>query len=267
MGVCRNAHSPVRKAYQKLSELPVLSEAQWLVVESNSTPDSRKALVNFATALPNMRVVSLEQDPADTSRLERIRRARNVYVQEIRKVQPSKVLVMDFDRLLVGHIRVPPDALLSREDVVLTARQAFCYYDTFALRTLKEEWKWKQKRNRGSFWFKLYNWPIRTVPLQIRLSRLTRGRKEIASAFGGMAIYPGRVFLDHDYSGGKFSIEECEHVSFHKSLRNAGYKIFIEPKLIFGFLNEHCFVISPAAKLFRFFPYLSARSSRTSVRT
>ena len=63
---------------------------------------------------------------------------------------------------------------------------------------------------------------------------------EVDSAFGGLAIYKRDAIFGQFYIGiNSTGSETCEHVSFHKELRSLGKKIFINPALINGGLNEH----------------------------
>ena len=56
---------------------------------------------------------------------------------------------------------------------------------------------------------------------------------EVDSAFGGLAIYRREALLSGIYSG-KNALGKpiCEHVTLHEHIREKGFKIFINPKLI-----------------------------------
>ena len=50
----------------------------------------------------------------------------------------------------------------------------------------------------------------------------------VDSCFGGLAVYRMEAFASGSYAGG-----DCEHVTFHASLRRAGFgRIFLDPSLL-----------------------------------
>ncbi len=83
-------------------------------------------------------------------------------------------------------------------------------YDTWALRFLEDE---KELDDR-----------------QANLYQFERGQPsfEVASCFGGLAIYKPETFQ----TKAKYTDEDCDHVTFHNSLRQDGYKIFLNPSQI-----------------------------------
>lgn len=58
---------------------------------------------------------------------------------------------------------------------------------------------------------------------------------EVDSAFGGLGIYTRESFLAGRYAGTDNQaggIDVADHISFHRDLRQRGYRIFINPALI-----------------------------------
>ena len=84
------------------------------------------------------------------------------------------------------------------------------FYDGWALRALDHP------EPHGSFDARAMVFPRGTPPLRVR------------SAFSGLAVYPMAAFAAGRYAGG-----DCEHVTFHASLADAGFdRIFLNPSMI-----------------------------------
>ena len=89
------------------------------------------------------------------------------------------------------------------------------HYDLWALRGVGQPLTFFDQYQNGygvwGFWFFP---PIGSEPIQV------------ASAFGGMAVYRKAEYLAGTYDG----TTDCEHVAFHKSIRNAtGKTMFLNP--------------------------------------
>lgn len=87
----------------------------------------------------------------------------------------------------------------------------FAHYDAYAARL---NW-WEDRRQRtGHTWFHALLLPVGSPPIRMN------------SAFGGLAVYSTEAFLAPGvhYAGG-----DCEHVALHKSMRQAGYGMWLNP--------------------------------------
>lgn len=69
---------------------------------------------------------------------------------------------------------------------------------------------WDDDRNHD--WFHHLMPPIGSSPIPMN------------SAFGGLCLYRREAYLSGKYDG-----STCEHVGFHRSMRNAGYQLFLNP--------------------------------------
>jgi hypothetical protein len=82
------------------------------------------------------------------------------------------------------------------------------HYDAFAARL--NHWT-----RRDQNWFHLWHPPVGSMPIPFR------------SAFGQLAIYK-----THEYLSGEYSGEDCEHVTFHRSIRSRMGSLFgINPSM------------------------------------
>lgn len=87
--------------------------------------------------------------------------------------------------------------------------QRLLHYDAWAARP---NW-WRDRREEIGFeWFFLFLPPAGSPPV------------EMNSAFGGLAVYRTEAYLAGRYSG-----EDCEHVPFHRSMRRAGWQMYLNP--------------------------------------
>ena len=55
------------------------------------------------------------------------------------------------------------------------------------------------------------------------------------SCFGGLAIYKMQCFIEGNYDGSM----GCEHIWFHKSMRDKGYEMYLNPSSIFFAIKEN----------------------------
>jgi hypothetical protein len=69
---------------------------------------------------------------------------------------------------------------------------------------------WEDRRDHA--WFHLLNLPVASPPIPMY------------SAFGGLCLYRRDAYLSGVYDG-----STCEHVPFHRAMRNAGYQLFLNP--------------------------------------
>jgi hypothetical protein len=83
-------------------------------------------------------------------------------------------------------------------------------YDAWAARL---NW-WEDRRSKpgGNQWFHMLLPPVGSEPIQMN------------SCFGGLAVYTKDAYLSGNYAGG-----DCEHVALHKSMRRAGYLMYLNP--------------------------------------
>lgn len=83
-------------------------------------------------------------------------------------------------------------------------------YDAWAARPLS--W-WRDRRNEiGMNWFHLLVPPTGSPVMPMN------------SAFGGLAVYDTQAYLSGRYTG-----DDCEHVGLHRSMRRAGWCVYLNP--------------------------------------
>lgn len=92
---------------------------------------------------------------------------------------------------------------------------AWIHYDAWAYRPV---WSWRQ---RPEMWVHYLVPPLGCPPI------------EVASAFGGLAVYRTEDYLLGRYSGTLFGAGDCEHVAFHRSIYNeTGKVMYLNPSSV-----------------------------------
>jgi hypothetical protein len=253
VGVCKNSSGLVSDTFFALSEHALFQNAEWFVVESNSEDDTHLELQELAAKCSQFNFQLLSRDDEASTRIERITRARNAYVSEIRRRQPAHVAVIDFDARLLGKFSFPSSLNVRQTKHIVTARQSWCYYDIFAFEQLELKESAEFRADNISFIARLWNWIFKVIPRQIFLTWKSRKVLQVRSAFGGFAVYPGEVFNSADYSAKPHANGACEHTVFHAKAREEGYQIFIDPTFVYGRSNEHCFASFFLLTLSKFF--------------
>lgn len=89
-------------------------------------------------------------------------------------------------------------------------------YDAWAARL---SWWEDRRETTGHMWFHAFLPPVGSRPVRFN------------SAFGGLAVYRTDAFLAAGvgYAGG-----DCEHVALHRSMRQAGYGMYLNPGSRYG---------------------------------
>ena len=247
-GVVRNCADTLEKEIKSLGDaFGEIFQIQWLLIESDSQDNTIHVLKGIEKSVQNFRSHSLGSlESKLEKRTERIAFCQNVYIEEIRGnslySNLDYVVVADFDGV---NSHLTKEAVLScfEHDFwdVCTANQSGGYYDIWALR--HPLWSpvdcWEQHRCLSHFmrsptseesdhlaYASIYSKMI-YIPENINWI-------EVQSAFGGLAIYKGKIISEANYIGiTAFGGEICEHVPLNFCLTlEKGYKMFINPRLI-----------------------------------
>lgn len=225
-------------------------DVSFFVVESDSIDLTRKVLANLAETNKKIVFSSLgDLEKIVPNRIERLRLCRNHYVSYIRSLEvlPDYICVADLDGI---NNRLKASSLNETFSTNLfwsmcSANQRFGYFDLLALR--KQDWCTEDifeelQRVRIQMKGEMSDFQIRTEVIYKKMRTIAQNSNwiEVDSAFGGLAIYRSHVFLENDYSiNGKDSNTECEHVTFHRKLKEKGERLYINPRMINSYLNEH----------------------------
>lgn len=248
-GLARNVEKHI------LNELPRIASAfrdfervEFLIVESDSSDGTVSSLHQLSKTVGNFRFVSLGKlEDSIPDRIFRISHCRDFYLQELRTNERYRAIdflcIIDFDLI---NDKLNTDSINSCFDFSdwcgVFGNQSGAYYDVFALRA--SNWSdrncWESDRILRS----------ENIPSVIsqQMAVYSKKRKlptaapwvEVDSAFGGIGIYKRPCIENGNYlSAAMNSPGECEHVTFNKSLKDGGHKLYINPKLLNFSWNDH----------------------------
>ena len=235
--------------------------AQWraVIIENDSKDQTKAVLASWARGRPEAVIVGMDGLAAEPARTRRLERARNTYVELIR----SDAALRDFDYLVVMDMdeinaaEIPAEAIERAFEFLeadptragVFANQAGPYYDMWALR--------HPERCPGDVWEEVCDYALGRGASDEEAFQATFGRRmftlepdaqplEVDSAFGGLGIYRLQSVLRNPNpylgykvkilsSGGRRQIARwqcCEHVHFHRGLRQLGGRLHVLPWLI-----------------------------------
>ena len=240
-GMARDVASHIEAEVSALQQsVKHFKESSFLVIESDSQDDTVHKLQKLKEKLSNFDYCSLgELTPHIPSRTERLAHCRN----QVIKALSEKAAYSQIDFVMMADLDGLNSELSSRKveqcwkvkepwDVICANQRDF-YYDIYALR--HQDWcpadcYYQQQRLQSILGTKNADSlavQSRQVPIPIDLAPI-----EVESAFGGLAIYKKEAFLAGLYQGRKDQKDICEHVPFHRQIRDKGYRIYINPALI-----------------------------------
>lgn len=215
-------------------------EISFFIVESDSTDDTLRQLEKLSASNLNFNYVSLGKlENKIPERIERLAYCREVCASFTRERISAYdyVCVADLDGTNdLLNVNAVTSCWDNNEWDVCTANQEGSYYDVYALR--HETWC-PRDYNLDIFLLESQGYHPMRARRQAVLKRQRKIRKgsdwiQVESAFGGLAIYTSSAFAVGRYShidpiDGNIV---CEHVTFHKLIRQVGGRIYINPNLI-----------------------------------
>lgn len=209
-------------------------------------------------SVPGFDAVSLgDQRHELPLRTQRIASCRNEYLQRIetdpRYADVGYVVMADLD----GINTLPtPQALASCWEqqgwAVCAANQRGPYYDIWALR--HPLWSpadcWAQNQFLQSHGVSSSAAFRSAVQSKMIVIAEDGPWIEVDSAFGGLAIYDRKALTGMRYDGLDDAGQEvCEHVGFHRRLRERGHRNHINPRLVNAAYTEHTIRLLPRERL------------------
>ena len=261
VGLARDLEHSLAKNLQVIvSAFSVYRIERIIIVESDSSDNTVKELESLRSTYSNLIYIS-KGELANTisNRIDRIRFCRNIYVEEMRKLnlESSYIVVADLDginnKLKGKNIE---KCFKNLEWDAIFPNQLLGYYDILALRhefwssnNCMEELSWRQSLisiNQNRHWlvrwiFTFYEFDkARKLSIYSKMIKINKKlpRIRVQSAFGGIGIYKKDVFMNYDYTAEAES-NGCEHVDLHLKMYNANMKLYIEPSFINSYINTY----------------------------
>jgi len=248
-GVTRNCETKLRDdVFRLLQALGDTKKLHWLLIESDSDDSTVNILTQLSNEIDNFRFISLGTlRSVIPLRTQRIAHCRNTYLHEIRHNKLYEnidfVIIADFDGINSKITEGGIESCWTRDDWdMCAANQKGPYYDIWALR--HEAWSPNDCLEQLRF-LNIYSKNIEKNLYACIYSRMisiptNSDWIEVDSAFGGLAIYKKSLFNLSEYSGlNDLGEEVCEHVLFHRRLKQFDVKIYINPKMINAEYTEH----------------------------
>ena len=248
-GVVRNGEKTIMNEIAHLAKVfQNFTKLHWFIVESDSNDHTLEKLEALSKAVPHFRYKSVgtlvDQMP---SRLVRLAHCRNLYLEELRQ----NPLFQDTEYLVVADLD-NMNPLLTEEGVLscwekdgwggCCANQYGPYYDLGALR--HPDWMptdcWRHyqfllehtKSEELALEAAIYSNMITIDPASDWI--------EVDAAFGGIAIYPTKALNNARYKGyDDHGRDAVDHIGFCAGIRENGYSVYINPKLINTSFNSH----------------------------
>ena len=255
VGVCRNVENTIINELENL--LAVIGQQYYksLIIESDSDDETVNQLRKFSAGKQDFRFESLGNlKESIPSRTARIAYCRNAYMEFLNKEARDEdfVVIADLDGANADLTRPRFETIWARTDWdVCTANQLFAYFDIWALRA--KGWSdidWMEEYNQ------LVKGGMRSqkalrIALYAKMKHI--GEKSdwisVDSAFGGLGVYRFRAIRGLRYLGKLNGREICEHVPFHRSIKEKGGRIFIVPGLINCDYSSHTEILKPSVRL------------------
>jgi hypothetical protein len=218
-----------------------------LLVGENDSKDNTRQILTEASRDPRVRIVSTNAMSIVSDRLVRMAVGRNVLLNEARSFasEITHVAVIDVDEVLNPNFSVLAiKKYLSILDgdlslIAISSTSAPYYYDLLALRmdgvkTDDIADRLDDLRSKYLSYYRYHRDYIYSVQKKMTSFDVTY----VESAFNGLCIYRSDDFFGGDYLKGRIG-NECEHVTFNRSIRSSAQSIMISKDLIARMPKTH----------------------------
>ena len=261
VGLARNCEATLETDVRRLqAALGGAKSVSWLIVESDSMDRTRDEGLRLRGEVPDFHFTSLGQlSKVLPRRTDRIAHCRNHYAQQLRSnplfADVDYVVVADLDGLNDRITREGFESCWVRDDWdMCAANQDGPYYDIFASR--HPRWCpsdcWAEYDFLAKY--RADTEGILFASVHSRMIRIPESAEwlEVDAAFGGLAVYRKSLFDHCEYVGtAPDGSALCEHVHFHRRIRERGARLFINPRMINAGYNEHTIPLLLRSKLKR----------------
>jgi hypothetical protein len=255
VGVCRNVENTIINEIENLLNAIGQPCYKSLIIESDSDDETINLLRKFSEGKQDFRFESLGNlKESIPSRTARIAHCRNAYMDFLDKEARDEdfVVIADLDGANADLTKSRFETIWDRTDWdVCTANQLFAYFDIWALRAKgwsDIDWmeEYKQLVEGG-----MRSQKALRIALYAKMKRISPKSDWIPvdSSFGGLGIYRFRAIRGLRYLGELNGREICEHVPFHRSIREKGGRILIVPGLINCHYSSHTEILKFSVRL------------------
>jgi hypothetical protein len=205
-----------------------------IIYENDSTDKTREILVQNKKS---NYIYIFEDNITEPRRTMRIANGRNKILEKIRELNNKNyydyLIMLDMDDINYSGTFIESIKTCFEYDNwdILTGNQSNTYYDLWALRK-KDDMEydcWRMVNKNAS------NPDAHNIYVQSKYKNYEpNSLLEVDSAFGGIAIYklssiPNNCNYIGEYEDGS---EYCEHVEFHRCIKNSGKNIYINTRFL-----------------------------------
>jgi hypothetical protein len=232
LSLARNCEKNLQKSIDQITKIESL-DFKFFIYENDSIDETKNILIDNKNKNSNIKI-SLKIDGSDyvsdgsRQRTIQLAKYRNVCLEWAKKncSDFDYILVLDLDADLGFSLNgiynsiswlniIPNSGGMGSYSISMNKDKTISHYDTFAMRL--NNWYSSTKHRQEEIFFSNFHPKIGYKPISFY------------SCFGGLAVYKAAAFLEGHYDG---SIG-CEHVLFHKSIRDKGYNMYLNPSSIF----------------------------------
>ena len=222
VAIARDCEKQLQNSIDRISSLET-KQTNFFVYENDSTDSTGDILKKneIESVCENLNT----EDIRDRSftRTYRLAEYRNKYVDWVQNHHSDSdyVIVLDLDADLgfsvdgiynsIGWLNHIDNAGGMGSYSLLLNANNFAHYDSFAVRL--NDWKPSEELDHNNIWFRNWHPLVGSDPVPMY------------SCFGGLAIYKTPAFLSGKYNGELGS----EHVEFHKSIKENGWDMYLNP--------------------------------------
>lgn len=242
VGIARDVSSTINNAVEKILRLqPLVSDIDLLVVENDSSDDTKDKLKNLKNTYNNFDYLSNDYNlpkfgtVKNKERTTALANHRNIYIEHLNKSNKryDHIIVCDWDFIDFNidglmntfgwlsqyqNIKAMCGISVRYQNVLSPNHKNYWNYDCWAYRG---NW-WIDKQTEvndtnSMLWFGFWIPPVGSPPLRVN------------SGFGGMCVYESSYILANKYEG-----YDCEHVCLHKNIYSnySNFQLFINPSQI-----------------------------------
>lgn len=227
VSLARNCESQLSNSIDTIMKLKS-KKLDLFIYENDSKDQTKDILQDYANKHSNISVscnqLGLEEirdrSLTRTSRLGLYRNECITWIKKCRK-KYDYVVVLDLDADLGFSIdgiynsiywlnKINNAGGMGSYSILLNAHNCV-HYDSFAVRL--NDWLPSKEKDPNNRWFRNLHPPVGSDPIPLY------------SCFGGLAVYKASAFLSGKYGGDLGS----EHVEFHKSMKENGWDMYLNP--------------------------------------
>jgi glycosyltransferase involved in cell wall biosynthesis len=235
VSLARNCEKNFQKSIDIIRKLES-NKLSFFVYENNSTDQTKEILTNNQN---NQIVISLNTD--ESLYLTNRSRERTINLAKYRNIclEWVKQNCSNFDYVVV--LDLDADEGFSIDGIY----NSISWLNKIQTSAGMGSYSWLIKNNKlfhyDAFAARIDNWEESSVLASPFEKKFNQYHPDIGSSpvpfyscFGGLSVYKAECFMDGYYDGSM----GCEHIWFHKSMRDKGYEMYLNPSSIFFAVNE-----------------------------